>query len=147
MNAETAGRSDLLTRAQHAAEILAANPRVQLVYLFGSALDPTTPRPRDVDLAVMTAPPLSLDELMRARADLVAATSIQIDLVSLNDAPIVLAHEIAETGRCLFARDPAVETEFVTRARSRYWDFKPYREEQWRLAGKRLEARLIRDDG
>jgi hypothetical protein len=43
----------------------------------------------------------------------------------------------------LFARDPDVETDFVTRARARYWDFKPYRDVQWRLAGERLAERRV----
>ncbi len=96
---------------------------------------------RDVDVAVLTDPPLSLDALVRRRADLVAATGAAIDLVSLNEAPIVLAHEIVDGGRCLYARTPDAETEFVTRTRARYWDFKPYRDEQWRLAGERLAER------
>ena len=52
------------------------------------------------------------------------------------------AHEVVEAGVRLFARDPDVETEFVTRTRARWWDFKPYREAQWRLAGERLAERL-----
>jgi len=55
----------------------------------------------------------------------------------------LLAHEIVESGLCLFARTADVETEFVTRTRARYWDFKPYRKEQWRLAGERLEERRL----
>jgi len=102
---------------------------------------PARPQVRDVDLAVLTAPALSLDELMRLRADLVDATRAPIDLVALNDASIVLAHEVVDSGRCLFARTPEIEVEFVTRARARYWDFKPYRDEQWRLAGERLAER------
>jgi hypothetical protein len=78
---------------------------------------------------------------MKLRAHLVAAVSAPIDLVSLNAAPIVLRHEVSETGMCLFTRTPDVETGFVTRTRSRYLDFKPYREMQWQLAGERLAAR------
>lgn len=92
---------------------------------------------------MLTERPLSLDELARLRADIVAGSGVPVDLVSLNDAPIVLAHEVTETGQCLYARTPDVETEFVTRTRSRYWDFKPYREEQWRLAGERLAERRL----
>ena len=51
------------------------------------------------------------------RADLIAVTGVEIDLVSLNDAPVVLAHEVADSGCCLYARDADVELEFVTRAR------------------------------
>ncbi len=50
-------------------------------------------------------------------------------------------HEVVESGRCVYARHADGETEFVTRARARYWDFKPFLEEQWRLTGERLEER------
>jgi predicted nucleotidyltransferase len=116
---------------------------VQLVYLFGSTVDPDRTAVRDVDLAVVTDPALTVDELTRRRADLVSLTGAPIDLLSLNEASIVLAHEVVESGRCLYARTPDVETEFVTRTRTRYWDFKPYRDEQWRLAGRRLAERPV----
>jgi predicted nucleotidyltransferase len=134
--------SRLISRAAAVVDRLAADPRIALVYFFGSALDPERSSVRDLDVAVLSDPPLSLDELVRLRAELVSATALPIDLVSINDAPIVLAHEIVEGGRCLFSRDPDVETDFVTRTRARYWDFAPYRREQWRLAGERLEERL-----
>ena len=127
--------------AERAAQFLTGDPRVRLVYLFGSAADPGRTAVRDVDLAVLTNPPLSLDELMRLRADVVGATGAPIDLVSLNDASVVLAWEVADSGRCLYARDADAETEFVTRARSRYWDFKPFLDQQWRLTAQRLEER------
>jgi predicted nucleotidyltransferase len=127
--------------AERAARQLAADTRVRLVYLFGSAVDAERAEVRDVDVAVLTDPPLSVNELMRLRADLVAGTGAEIDLVSLNAAPVVLAKEVADSGRCLYASDVDIETEFVTRARARYWDFKPFLDEQWRLAGERLEER------
>jgi predicted nucleotidyltransferase len=128
--------------ADHAATVLSADPRVRLVYFFGSGAAPSTSDVEDVDLAIWTDPPLALQELVRYGADLAASTGAAIDLVSLNDASIVLAWEVADSGCCLFARDPDLETEFVTRARARYWDFKPFRETQWRLAGERLAERL-----
>jgi predicted nucleotidyltransferase len=127
--------------AERAAQILTGDPRVRLVYLFGSAADPGRTAVRDIDLAVLTNPPLSLDELMRLRADVVGATGAPIDLVSLNDASVILAWDVADSGRCLYARDADAETEFVTRARSRYWDFKPFLDRQWRLTEQRLEER------
>lgn len=127
--------------AEHAAARLAADPRIRLVYLFGSAAQADRPIIGDIDLAVVAEPPLSFDELLRRRADLIAAAGAPIDLVSLSEASVVLAREVADTGVCLYARTPDIETEFVTRARARYWDFQPYREEQWRLAGERAAAR------
>jgi predicted nucleotidyltransferase len=127
--------------AERGARLLAEEPRVLLVYVFGSTVQPGRRAVRDVDLAVLADPPLSLDELLKRRADLAAATGAPIDLVSLSDSPIVLSHEVVEGGICLYARAPETETEFVTRTRARYWDFKPYREAQWQLGGERLAER------
>jgi predicted nucleotidyltransferase len=128
--------------AERAAQLLARDPRVRLVYLFGSAGDPTRIACRDVDIAVLTDTPLSTDERLQLRADVVSAVHVNLDLLALNDAPVVLAYEVAESGRCLYARDPDAEVEFVTRARARYWDFKPFIEVQWRLTGERWKGRI-----
>jgi hypothetical protein len=71
----------------------------------------------------------------------VEAVGGPLDLVSLNRAGIVLAREVADHGICLHAEPPEAEVEFVTRARARYWDWKPFLEVQWRNAGERLEER------
>jgi predicted nucleotidyltransferase len=133
--------ADARATADRAGAILAADPRVQLVYLFGSTSDPDRREVRDIDLAILTEQPLDLDDLLRLRAGLVDALGAPIDLVSLNDAPIVLAHEVADSGRCLFARSPEIETDFVVRARARYLDWQPFRAEQWRQAGERIDER------
>lgn len=127
--------------SERAARRLAEDPRVQLVYLYGSAVDATRSEVGDVDLAIACRPSVAFEDLMRLRADAVAAAGAPIDLIALDEAGVVLTWEVAETGRCLFARDPDVETEFVTRARARYWDFKPFLEAQWALAGERLAER------
>lgn len=123
------------------ADFLSRHPQVELVYLFGSVADPAQTAVRDIDLAVLTQPALGPDELLRLRADLVSTVGEPFDLVSLNRASVVLAHQIAEHGCCLFARTPEAETNFAVRARSRYWDFKPFLETQWRYARERLKER------
>lgn len=132
---------DARVAAERASAVLARDERVQLVFLFGSTVDPDRRDVRDVDLAILTEPSLDLEELLRLRADLVASTGARIDLVSLNEAPIVLAHEIVDSGRCLFARSSDIETEFVVRARARYLDWQPFRDEQWKQSGQRSEGR------
>ena len=134
-------RADAVAAAEAAAAVLARDPRVRLVYLFGSAADPTSRTVRDVDLAVLLEPSPTPDELLRLRADLVSVSGAELDLVALDGAPVVLACEIAETGRCLHANPPEAETDFVVRARARYWDWKPFLDEQWRIMGERLEER------
>ena len=127
--------------AERAARQLASDERVRLVFLYGSGADAGRREVHDVDLAIACSPRLSLGDLLRLRADAVAAAGAPLDLIALDDAGVVLAWEVAESGRCLFARDPDDEIAFVTRARARYWDFNPFLEEQWRLAGERLEER------
>jgi predicted nucleotidyltransferase len=132
---------DARSRAERAARTLARDPRVRLVYLFGSAARPSPTGARDLDLAVWAHPDLSFDEITGLAGRLSAEAGVPVDLVSLVGAPVVLAHEVVEGGICLFARTPDDETEFVTRTRARYWDFRPFLDEQWRLAGERLEER------
>jgi predicted nucleotidyltransferase len=130
-------------RAERAARFLAADPRVKLIFLFGSAADPGRKIPvRDVDLAILMEPSLEFEDFLKLRAGAVQAAGGEIDLVSLNEAGVILAHEIAETGICLYSASPDLETEFVCRAIMRYLDFKPFFKEQWRLTGERLQERL-----
>ena len=126
--------------SSRAAAYLASQPEVRAVFLFGSAVSAEA-EPRDVDLAIQTCGSIEPERLEQMRSETAKVAGGPIDLVFLNEAPVVLAHEVAETGRCLFARDPDAEVEFVTRARARYWDFKPFLEEQWRASGERLEER------
>lgn len=130
-------------RAERAARFLAADPRVKLVYLFGSTATPERKIPvRDVDLAVLMDPPLRLWDFLRFRADVVEAAGGEIDLVPLDKAGVVLAHEVIDAGRCLYANPPELETDFTVRTNLRYLDFKPFLKEQWKIAGERLEERL-----
>lgn len=126
--------------AERAARFLAADPRVRLVFLFGSTVDPDRPFVRDVDLAVLTNP-MDFWDLMRLQAQTSLAAHGDFDLVWLNEAPPVLAREVT-FGKCLYADPPELETEFVTRAQMKYLDWKWYLHEQYRISGERLEERL-----
>ncbi len=139
---EAYSRETALALAERAAADLAADPRVRLVYVFGSTVDDSAPRARDVDLAISTDPPLDAEEIVQLRASVLDRMSADLDLVSLEGASIVLAKEVADRGRCLYARSPEAETDFVVRARAAYWDFKPFLDVQWENAGKRLKERL-----
>ena len=129
-------------RAEKAAKFLAADPRVRLVFFFGSAADPERTLPvGDVDLAILTDRSLDLYELLALQGDAALAAGGDVDLILLNDAPVVLAHEVAETGQCLYADPPEAETDFVVRAYMKYFDFKYYLDLQWRLMKERQEER------
>lgn len=130
-------------RAERAARALAEDPRVRLVFFFGSAADPERTLPvRDVDLAVLTHEPLDFDGLLDLHDKAGRAAGGEVDLVPLNRAGVVLAREVADTGRCLYAESPELETDWICRTQMQYLDFKWYLDKQWELTGQRLEKRL-----
>jgi predicted nucleotidyltransferase len=129
-------------KAERAARFLAADPRVKLVFLFGSAADPERKIPvRDVDIAVLADPPLEFWDFLGLQGHAEDAAGGGIDLVDLNKAGVVLTYEVADTGVCLYSNPPELQDEFVSRALMQYFDFKPYLDEQWRIMGERLEGR------
>ncbi len=127
-------------RAERAAFRLAEDDRVRLVFLFGSAVDPPGPTVGDVDLAIVTAEDLSLNEFLELRADVVDAAG-DVDLVSLNEASIVLCWEVARSGVCLYAAEADEKLAFILQAQRRYWDFRPFLDRHWELAGLRIAER------
>lgn len=82
-------------------DLLRDDPRVCLVYAFGSASRDGAPR--DVDVAVLTSPPLRGAEEIDLRARL-SAVDPRVDLVLLDRAPVVLTWEIVTSGRTGTAR-------------------------------------------
>jgi predicted nucleotidyltransferase len=130
-------------RAERAARFLAQDPRIKLIFLFGSAADPDRQIPvRDVDLAILMEPPPEFWDFLKLSDRAAEAAGGDIDLVPLHEAGVVLVHEVAETGICLHSDPPERATEFVCRAIMRYLDFKYYLDQQWRITGERLEERL-----
>lgn len=121
-------------------ELLAADPRVRLIYAFGSAADDAAGPLSDVDVAVMLDTPLDWDNERELRGRL-AEIVPKVDLVLLGDAPSALRFEVITTGRCLFARDSREQAEFEIVSLSRYLDFQPFRRVQREYLRARVEDR------
>ena len=128
--------------AERATRRLAGDPRIRLVYLFGSAALVDRTPVGDIDLGILASPALPLREILRLQADLGSRAGCDLDLVSLDEASIVLAWEVVRYGECLYSASAEVEMQFVTRAQRRYWDFKPFLDRQWDLTARRAEERL-----
>jgi predicted nucleotidyltransferase len=136
-------RKEALAGAERAAEVLAREPSVRLVFLFGSTAATNGPAEvRDADLAVLVAPAPDSRGWRRIEVLASRAAATPLDVVPLHRAGVVLRREVADTGVCLFSRTPEEETDFVVDARRRYLDFKPFLEEQWRLSGERAARRV-----
>lgn len=121
-------------------ELLAADPRVRLVYAFGSAATDVAGPLSDVDVAVLFDTRLDWDAERELRGYL-AAVVPAVELVVLNEAPPTLRFEIVTSGRCLFARDAREHAEFEILSLSRFLDFQPVRRLQQEYLRSRVEER------
>jgi predicted nucleotidyltransferase len=102
---------------------LSDDPRVQAIYLFGSAAAGEAREDSDIDLAVMTGKRIGLGDELRLRA--IAVEELRrddIDFVILDHAPPLLRYEVVTRGRRLFARDAAAVDMFEHRSIMTYMD-------------------------
>jgi len=121
-------------------ELLKADPRVRLVYAFGSAASGVTGPLSDVDVAVLLDAPLAWDAERELRGRLGMLVP-RLDLVILNEASPALRFEVVTSGRCLLARDAREQAEFEIVSLSRFLDFQPVRRVQQEYLRARLEER------
>lgn len=122
---------DVETRLPAAAEILACDPRIEAVWLFGSRARGEADALSDVDLAVLARADLNGEELGDAQ---IAWTNLAVDalrtdevgLQVLNGLPVAVRHAILCDARLLWAKSPEAAADCVARTIKEYLDFKPY---------------------
>jgi predicted nucleotidyltransferase len=131
------------------ASALAAEPDIELAYLFGSHASGRTRPESDIDIGVLVSaraasnPRETLAQLLGRIGRVIASN--RLDLVLLNGASSLLRHRIVSIGRLLLARSPAIRHRFVTRAIQDYQDMQIRREFFY---GKRVASiREGRPDG
>jgi predicted nucleotidyltransferase len=109
--------------------LLQAEPNIAAAYLFGShARGQPTPM-SDLDVAVLLAEPVSPRGAGEYQLDLMGRLDDLLhrnaEVVVLNFASPLLAHEVVAEGILLLARDAAARLAFESRARRMYFDFAP----------------------
>ena len=111
---------DALTKIS---SLLAQNSDVKFAYLFGSCARGDVGPLSDVDIAVFLDGRVSpFDFRLRLAAELAQALgSEHFDLVTLNDAPLLLKYEVVRGGRVI-KEDKNKRVAFETRTLSEYLD-------------------------
>ena len=109
-------------------ELLGRERRIELAYLFGSAVRGETGKLSDVDVAVYLDESLSSEERFKLQLKLMgelvsALQTDKVDLVVMNDAPLLLSYNIIKYGK-LVKSGRRAKVRVEARILSRYLDMK-----------------------
>lgn len=100
--------------------VLTQWPAVRAAWLFGSVAAGTAGPLSDVDVGVLGAAGLTLDERARLVSEIGRALGRTVDLVCVEEASPVLGMALVETGRRFLCRDVDGADSFEDRALRRY---------------------------
>jgi predicted nucleotidyltransferase len=123
---------ELSLRLPLLAKNLSVHPEIVAVYLFGSFARGNPRRGSDIDIAVYTRGSHSQRRRARARTEYIgtAAKTLgtdRVDVVVLNQAPVVLRHEVFRDGKLLYVRDRDDLSRFRVSCSREYLDTIPLR--------------------
>ena len=111
-------------------EYFSSKDSIILAYLFGSTVRGDTGKLSDVDIGVMLDDKLSKKDRFDMELELISEISIlikknKIDLIVLNEAPLLLSHNIIKNGIILKSNE-IERVKFETKILSMYMDEKYY---------------------
>lgn len=104
---------------------------VKLAYLFGSQAKGSSISESDFDIAVLfkknPSDLLALKEIAFLSLELNKYFSTKVDIVSLNDAPLLLKYEVVAHGRLLYCEEESERINFEVSVIKEYIDEEPIR--------------------
>jgi hypothetical protein len=132
MLAERSLPTDVEARIAELGRAWSSDPDVAAVYVFGSRGEGRGGPRSDVDLAVVLREATTPGTRWRKRLALVGDAvgrlrTDAVDLVILEDAPVVLAHRVLSRGRLIGEGDPRRRAAVAERVMRRYLDEAPLR--------------------
>lgn len=120
---------------------------VVLAYLFGSQAEGTARTTSDVDIAVLLGPTTAYDSFFDTRLALTNELMDvfhrnALDVVVLNEAPPLLAHQVVKFGKMIY-EDPLTQpaVDFYVYTAARYADTAPARQLARRYLQEWVEAK------
>jgi predicted nucleotidyltransferase len=115
----------LRTKLPRLKKLLAKDPRVLGVFLFGSQVEGTATPRSDLDLAVLFDRDLSLREELEVDVAISEVLdAFDVDLVNLNRANLAIQFR-AIAGQIVYERDPVQISDFIERVLIETRDFAP----------------------
>jgi predicted nucleotidyltransferase len=108
---------------------LGSYPGIAAVYVFGSVATGRATALSDLDVAILfqrgSIP--NMMQLLGLRERLSTLAGVEVDVVCLNTAPPVLAHQVLRHGKKIIMRDVSATNAFFVRTIAEYDDLKRIR--------------------
>jgi uncharacterized protein len=111
--------------------LFAAQTDVQVAYLFGSQAKGKAHAHSDLDVAVLLEGQPDGAMCTQRRLDVIGDLmsllhTNDVDVVVLNQADLVLRHQVVAYGKLAYAREHSIAVEFRVRTLNLYMDFAPF---------------------
>jgi len=121
-------------------EAFAAHPAVRGAFVFGSVATDRERERSDLDLGIVVDEDVwdGTDKVPLITDCMEAAERDWIDLVVLNDAPLVLQFEAVRHHKVLYEADGFYAPTYVSKVMRMYWDFEPHLRRQRKAYKRRL---------
>ena len=116
---------------------------VSFAYVFGSVAKDTSNSNSDVDVAVDLKEMLNSGQRFQRRLELISELggllkTPKIDLIILNDSPLLLAFNIIVDGKLVFCRDKLKRIHFEAKTMSMFFDQQYYFKRHAQMAIERI---------
>ena len=98
-------------------------PKVQIIYLFGSHAKAQEQETSDIDLAIKTEESISNTEIYDLRQELAAQLNQDVDLIDMEKASTVLKNEVVQGGTRLYCAPQFDYKPYELLIISQYLDF------------------------
>jgi uncharacterized protein len=127
---------------------LSRHRAIQAAYVFGSVATGRARPDSDIDVAVLVDERASPNGTLKVRLQLMADLGSalgrsDVEVVILNESPILLAHRVLSQGVLVYERSATQRVRFQVRTASRYLDLVPMLETQLRYLKKQARKGRI----
>lgn len=119
---------------QNLKDLLSQDQRIIFAYLFGSFINEDTFR--DIDVAIYHQEKSGTPLEFELSEKLTSALNFQVEVRTLNDAPLPFQMSVLREGKLLFSHDENFRTDFIEKVSRRYWEYVHFRNLFLEIDGK-----------
>ncbi len=115
-------------------------PKIEAVYLFGSAASDHQKKhvDSDIDLGIVSSDPSIEKRKTDLHADMIRHGFDNVDIVFFNSADLVLQFEIIHKNKLIYRKEAFNHGELFSNTIRKYLDFKPYLDRQRKILKEQI---------